>query len=244
MLDLVLGCITGSYWLIPGVAAGVAWHRPIQMQMAGVPFVGEWRVRPAIADWNADGAPEMLTLDDQGYLALFGRDPDGGAEQLLPLGRVNRASGAPLYIGGPNRFPTFTFTGRCKLFPWDWDGDGILDLLIGTHCKTLPASTELYERSNAYNVGAGVLLLDNVGTPARPVWGDVYAVTDSGGTPLEFGCHSCAPIVVDWSGAGRPSLVVGTEDGFLCQYDLGELGLSAETVPALDNAAGKPRPAR
>ena len=66
------------------------------MQMAGVPFVGEWRVRAAIAHWNADGAPEMLTLDDRGYLALFGCDTDGGAEQLRPLGRTKHASGTPL----------------------------------------------------------------------------------------------------------------------------------------------------
>ena len=173
MPDLILGCITGRYWLIPGMRgeAGLQWGEPQPMTCDGRPFVGTWRVRPSVADWNGDGAPELLTLDEHGYLALYARDEDAVPQAVRPLGRVPAESGGPLYIGGPNRFPEFTFIGRSKLFAYDWDGDGLLELLIGTHCKLLPTHRELYRLSQEANIGAGVVLIDNVGTPEAPVWG-------------------------------------------------------------------------
>jgi len=48
-----------------------------------------------------------------------------------------------MYIGGVNNFPTFTFAGRSKLFAYDWDGDRVLELLVGPHCKMLPVHREL-----------------------------------------------------------------------------------------------------
>ena len=238
--DLILGCITGRYWLIPGRRgeAGLQWGEPVPMTCAGRPFVGAWRVRPSVADWNGDGAPELLTLDEHGCLALYAPDADAGPQAVRPLGRVPDESGGPLYIGGPNLFPEFTFIGRSKLFAYDWDGDGLLELLIGTHCKLLPTHRELYRLSQEANIGAGVVLIDNVGTPEAPVWGAASAVVDADGRPLLFGCHSCAPIVIDWN--GTPTLIVGTEDGFLHRYDVAELGLSRDVVPPLASKSSAP----
>ena len=238
--DLILGCITGQYWLIPGKRgeAGLRWGEPVAMTCEGRPFVGTWRVRPSVADWNGDGAPELLTLDEHGFLALYARDEDAGPQAVRPLGRVPAESGQPLYLGGPNRFPEFTFVGRSKLFAYDWDGDGLLELLIGTHCKLLPTHRDLYRLSQEANVGAGVVLIDNVGTPEAPVWGTASAVVDADGRPLLFGCHSCAPIVIDWNGS--PALIVGTEDGFLHRYDVAELGLSCDVVPPLASKSSDP----
>ena len=235
-----MGCITGAYWPIPGErgADGLEWGEPRRMTLAGEPLAGAWRVRPSVADWNGDGSPEMLTLDERGYLSPYGRDPSGGPQHLRELGQVMDRTGAPLYLGGVNKFPMFTFAGRAKLFACDWDGDGLLELLVGTHCKMLATHTELYEQSSAHNVGAGVMLIDNVGTPGRPVWGGIYAVTELGGGPLMFGCHSCAAILVDWRADGAQTLVVGTEDGFLHQYDRGALDLSDDIVPPLPGPSG------
>ena len=140
--DLILGCITGQYWLIPGMRgeAGLRRGEPVPMTCEGRPFVGAWRVRPSVDDWNGDGSPELLTLDEHGYLTLYERDMDAGPHAVRPLGRVPTESSEPLYVGGPNRFPEFTFIGRSKLFAYDWDGDGLLELLIGTHCKLLPTT--------------------------------------------------------------------------------------------------------
>ena len=77
--DLILGCITGRYWLIPGKRgeAGLQWGEPVPMTCEGRPFVGAWRVRPSVADWNGDGTPELLTLDEHGCAPRGAKKPCG-----------------------------------------------------------------------------------------------------------------------------------------------------------------------
>ncbi len=70
------------------------------------------------------------------------------------------------------------------------------------------------------------------------MWGAASALVDRDGSPLLFGCHSCAPIVIDWNGS--PALIVGTEDGFLHRYDVAELGLSRDVVSPLPGKSSEP----
>ena len=231
--DLIVGCILGSYWLIRGksTSAGLAWETPVRMTVAGEPLMVMWRVRPSAADWDNDGEPEILTLDEDGCLALYKRNPAVGSADLLLPERVVDSRGQPLYIGGPNLFPGFTMAGRSKLFAYDWDQDGRLELLVGTHCRLRPHNPKLGER-------ATVMLIDNVGTPEKPVWGQIYAVELKGGRPLDFGVHSCAPIMVDWKGDGHDTMIVGTEDGFFYQFPKDELELSTDIVPPYTDKTG------
>ena len=83
-----------------------------------------------------------------------------------------------------------------------------------------------------------MVLIDNTGTTEAPVWGPASALVDKDGRPLLFGCHSCAPIVTDWNGS--PTLIVGTEDGFLHRYDMAELRLSRDVVPPLPSKSSDP----
>ena len=86
--DLLMGCITGAYWLLLGskTDADLEWAEPRRITVDGQPFVGVWRVRPSVADWNADGQPEMLTLDEQGFLSLYGQQRAGSPEDLRSVG--------------------------------------------------------------------------------------------------------------------------------------------------------------
>src|SRR5262245_36420649 len=79
------------------------------------------------------------------------------------------------------------------VFAFDWDGDGKLDLIIGTS-------------------GGEVLFAPNVGTRDRPVFGEAKPLS-AGGTKLAIPSGAAAPVVADWDGDGLPDLVVGAEDG-------------------------------
>jgi hypothetical protein len=238
----LLSCIDGSYWLILGTDTpeGLEWESPRRIYVDAKPFTGVWRVRPAIADWNGDGFLEMLTLNERGYLALYGRDPNGEPEELISLGQVPDESGTAFRIGGENRYSSHTSIGRAKLFAYDWDGDGLLELLVGAHCQTkLPLDlAALFKRGKGERGSATVMLINNIGTGEKPIWGESYAVVLKEGGLLDFGAHSCAPIIVDWDGNGTDTMVVGNEDGFIYAFDREELTLLKADIASPGNSEG------
>lgn len=83
------------------------------------------------------------------------------------------------------------------------------------------------------------MLIDNVGTPEKPIWGQIYAVVQKGGQPLDYGRHGCAPIMVDRNKDGRHTMLVGTEDGFFYRFEKDELELSEDIIPPLADAAAE-----
>jgi hypothetical protein len=175
------------------------WWNPAPKEL-----VIEWRCTPYVIDWNHDGLPDLVTLDHEGYLALFERRKTaGGKLELLPGRRIFRcegisqfdASGRPLNhepgllqlnasLGGASGRRTFCFT--------DWDGDGILDLIV-----------------NSVNVN----FLRGLGKGADGKW----AFKDMG--PLNphqiLAGHSTSPTIVHSLGHPEGDILFGTEDGFL-----------------------------
>lgn len=78
-------------------------------------------------------------------------------------------------------------------FAFDWNGDGKPDLIVGT-------------------VGGDVLLVPNVGTGKKLLFGDPKPLS-VGGKPIRVDDGDAAPVVADWDGDGKPDLVVGGGDG-------------------------------
>jgi hypothetical protein len=76
----------------------------------------------------------------------------------------------------------------------DWDGDGDLDLVIGS------------------NEGH-VFLRKNEGTKEKAAFATDSVEILAGGAPLRIGGGECIPSVVDWDGDGRFDLVSGSGAG-------------------------------
>jgi hypothetical protein len=157
----------------------------------GKQLVTQWRTTPRVIDWDGDGLPDLVTLDTEGYLALYRRAREGGALKLLPPERIFLgADGAPLKMSvGPAGK-----SGRRKVDLVDWDGDGDLDLITDS-----PDGPVWYE---------------NTGSQAKPVMqsrGRLLKTKISG--------HNPTPIAADWNGDGKLDLLVGAEDGFFYYFD-------------------------
>lgn len=93
----------------------------------------------------------------------------------------------------------------------DWDGDGLIDLLIG-------------------DIGGNVYLVPNEGTREKYAFGKERQL-QAGGKPLRVN-GDAGPFVCDWDGDGTPDLLVGAGDGSVWFYR------NIGTVKAPELAAG------
>ncbi|MDP0500098.1 MAG: VCBS repeat-containing protein [Verrucomicrobiota bacterium JB022] len=172
----------------------------------GDELVVQWRSTPAMVDLNEDGLMDLVTLDAEGYLALYERfKAEDGTLKLHPPRRVFQmanvsefdSSGLPIKaegervagplimnsgIGGRSGRRTFCFV--------DWDQDGVRDILM--------------------NSQPNVSLLKGLGQKDGQ-WHFRYE------GPLSeqvLAGHSTTPTIVDWDEDGVPDLLLGAEDGF------------------------------
>jgi hypothetical protein len=168
--------------------------------------VTQWRTTPFAIDWTKDGLTDLIMLDQEGYLALFERRrAANGQLELLPPQRVFVGEGVSAYEG--NGTPVNAETGLLRLNAnpngksgrrtfciTDWDGDGVLDLVV-----------------NSKNVN----FLRGTGRDAQGRW----TFRDEGPvTPLVIGGHATKPTIMDVDGTGRRELLVGAEDGYLYRF--------------------------
>lgn|GEM_PF-2171219 len=199
------------------------------------PLVTRWRCRPQLVDWG-DGEVVYVQVDEAGKLARYRILPDGpDAEDGTP--RVVLLSYLPYKDGTAIQLDADTGgrVGRIKLAIADWDGDGRLDLLVGTSGSHPPGLNTLRK--------ATVWLLRNVGTTGQPVFARPELLPLEHGQPARFGGHSCVPAPCSFDGPGspiagvrpRPDLLVGSENGRLYAYRRSYIDAAARLVaPALD----------
>jgi len=140
------------------------------------------RSRIAVADLNGDGKPDMLYGADIRWKTL--------GVVYGPLGGKDELTLQQMWPDGQEPFAPMSLTTNPVLA--DWDGDGLLDLILG-----------LRERNKDGSWGSrGVYWCRNTGTKREPKFGPaqlLVADNDRGETS--------GICVADWNGDGRPDLI-------------------------------------
>jgi hypothetical protein len=131
-----------------------------------------------LVDLDGDGRTDILSGSWPGEIYFFRRQADGKFAEGVTL---KGHDGKPVNVGS-----------AAAAFAADWDGDGKLDLIVGT-------------------VLGEVWLVPNESTGQALVFGKPRRL-EAAGKPIQVS-GDAAPVVADWDGDGRPDLVVGADDG-------------------------------
>ncbi|MCC6682487.1 MAG: VCBS repeat-containing protein [Phycisphaeraceae bacterium] len=169
---------------------------------------GTWRTRPGIGE--LDDQLAYVTTDDDDDFHLYWKVDSynirDGFKLKLTDGSVIKANW--LRAGG---------TGRIKFELTDWDGDGKVDLIVGTPRHGSVPNPDTGLPWSADRRGSAVLLLKNVASNTQPSY-EYPKLMHFGGQAVHLGQHSCAPAVADFS-PQLSGLIVGVENGRLLFYD-------------------------
>lgn len=173
------------------------WHQPKHHEL-----ITQWRCQPGVEDWNRDGLLDLITLDSQGYLALYPGvqidPPEVDAPQrcfLLPDGNPIRVTNG---LNGR--------AGRARIAIVDWDGDGDRDILRGcTHAGD-------HEDPHFADYERVAVWYENTGDDRTFSFRGNVLKNNRGDS---FCGHATSPAAVDWDRNGTLDLLLGTEDGLI-----------------------------
>src|SRR5262249_6300895 len=130
---LVVGNMFGKVFLVRNTGSGaLAFAEPVPLVAAGAPLeIEETNAAPCVADWDQDGACDLLLGTGDGAVLFYrntraSRAP--GEPELAPPVEPRRkapAGDAALRLARPGP--------RARVAVCDWNDDGRVDLLVGEH---------------------------------------------------------------------------------------------------------------
>ena len=158
-----------------------------------------WRIKPTI--WPVNGRRDLIVSDLDGYAVRYrdtGRTDRPVFEYAGRLILENGQEFRPFSAGGNN-----PLGGRTRYVAVDWNGDGLLDLLM---------------TNNEGTTGSGILYYENSGTNEDPVFFRRHYLMVNGREIRAGSGHAANHCAIDWFETGLADLMVGNDDGFLHLY--------------------------
>jgi FG-GAP-like repeat len=145
-LDLIVGTVTGDVYFIPngGRTGELAFGPPRPMEANGSPIKVAGDAAPVAADWDGDGALDLVVGAEDGSVVWY---RNAGTPRAPRLEAARPLIGpSPVGWGDDEKRRPGEWGLRAKPCVVDWDGDGRLDILLGDRCggfRAKPAQSDL-----------------------------------------------------------------------------------------------------
>ena len=164
-----------------------------------------WRSRPAILSGEIGFAGDeracMLYLDADGQLAVAVPESKGSSEIARSV-KLKNYKDKPFRLCGPYD----GFWGRTKMAVADWDGDGVWDVLYGTHSGSRYHMGEMVPHASMY-------FMKNIGTATEPIFQNPVLIKLKNGDVIKVGTHNLSVWPTDLNNDGQLDLISGEELG-------------------------------
>jgi len=169
-----------------------------------------WRVMPALFNNDGEDGTCMIAKEANGTLCLY----KNCEEDILTFTKIRSLKMESGQVLSDNMY------GRTRIAVVDWHGDGIYDLILGTHGHRLIVEADRYrlETVGGGGQGAGLIRFENIGTNAEPLF-KLPQEMKVGDDILKRGMgHALNPSFTHWFGPQKNDMLLGTEDGRVYLY--------------------------
>ena len=187
---------------VPMLASGV------KLKVGSYPLSVTYRATPYVCDWDGDGLNDLLCGNGDGYVYFFKNIGTAQAPAYAAGTRI-KAEGIDLNLGI-----------RSVVRVFDWDGDGVKDLVGSSN--------------------TGVYWCRNIGTDSSPALLAPVAlrapVAGRGQVPIYTGQRMRLDLV-DMNGDGVIDLLIGNLDGTITYYEGYRFSFTAVSAPSAGRCA-------